>query len=88
MSLFANLDYLSFTLFLTVCTENSQCNNDAEKNVCDTTKNECVGKLNQLLRISNFHNHTMTQHNTMGVIGEICPFNIFVAAVRLEPTPL
>ena len=44
VSLLAYLDKF-YVFFLSECTENFQCTNDAEKNVCDTTKNVCVGKL-------------------------------------------
>ena len=30
---------------LSGCTEDAECNDDAERGVCDITKNECVGKL-------------------------------------------
>ena len=43
--------------FCSVCTKNSQCTKEAEKGVCDTTKNVCVGKLHQSIHIVNFHNH-------------------------------
>ena len=44
--------------FCSVCTKNSQCTKEAEKGVCDTTKNVCVGKLHQSIYMINFQDYS------------------------------
>ena len=38
----------SLFLSLLACTEDRQCTDDDDKNVCDTTRNVCVGKINNI----------------------------------------
>ena len=38
-----------FLTFLSECTDDSDCTADANKPVCDTMKNACVGKLHCLI---------------------------------------